>query len=51
MDTQMDRAPKNGWGRSHIPPHGREGNLMHMTWRTGLKISRIWKKLTEVDTS
>ena len=27
MNTQIYREKKNDWGRSHLPPHGRGGNL------------------------
>ena len=27
MSTQIYREKKNDWGRSHLPPHGRWGNL------------------------
>ena len=30
MGTQIDRDKENGWGRSHLPPHGRGGNLFRV---------------------
>ncbi len=27
ITAQTQRDLKNGWGRSHLPPHGRGGNM------------------------